>query len=314
MEREKPLIVITGPTAAGKTDFSIKLAKEINGEIISADSMQVYKGLDIGTDKIFSDRTDGISHYLIDIVSPDICFSVADFVREADEAVKTIRAKRKVPILVGGTGFYIRAFLYGLPKLPSSDKKIREELERLSDQELYSYLRKIDIDYASKISVSDRKRMIRAIEVYRLTGEPLSYFKEPENPKYPFLGYFLYRNRDELYRRIEKRVDSQIDRGLVEEAKKLLTYGKGITAFQALGYKEIVPFLEGEISLDRAILKLKRKTKQFAKRQFTWFKKEKGFKWINMSEVPESVIIRNILGDIKREEIDAIDEDSRSFS
>ncbi len=300
MEREKPLIVITGPTAAGKTDFSIKLAKAIGGEIISADSMQVYRELDIGTDKISPDRMEGIPHHLIDIVDPDDYFSVADFVKEADKAIREIRKRGKFPLIVGGTAFYIRALLYGLSPVPPADEDIRRELSKLSTEELYSSLKEVDPDYASKIHKTDRKRIIRALEVYKLTGKPLSSFKLPEKPRYDFYGYFLYRNRDELYRRINNRVDSQIERGLVQEARKLLSYGKGITAFQALGYKEMLPYIEGRVSLEEAVRNLKRRTRQFAKRQFTWFRKEKGFKWINLSEIPEQEVINIIKDDLRK--------------
>ncbi|WP_456396962.1 tRNA (adenosine(37)-N6)-dimethylallyltransferase MiaA [Desulfurobacterium sp.] len=300
MEREKPLIVITGPTAAGKTDFSIKLAKVIGGEIISADSMQVYRELNIGTDKILPDRMEGIPHHLIDVVDPDEYFSVADFVREADKVIEKVRKKGKFPLIVGGTAFYIRALLYGLSTLPSADENIRRDLNKLSTEELYNSLRDIDPVYASKINKTDRKRVIRALEVYKLTGKPLSSFKLPEEPRYEFYGYFLYRNRDELYRRINNRVDSQIERGLVQEARKLLSYGKEITAFQALGYKEMLPYIEGKVSLEEVVRNLKRRTRRFAKRQFTWFRKEKGFKWINLSEIPEEKVIDIIKDDLRK--------------
>ncbi|WP_457567835.1 tRNA (adenosine(37)-N6)-dimethylallyltransferase MiaA [Desulfurobacterium sp.] len=300
MEKQKPLIVIAGPTAAGKTDFSIKLAKAVDGEIISADSMQVYRGLDIGTDKISPDRTEGIPHYLINIVSPDKPFSVGDFVAEADRAIRKIREKNKFPLIVGGTAFYIRALLYGLSSVPPADKAIRGRLNKLSSEYLYDRLKKIDPQYASRIHPGDRKRIIRALEVYELTGKPLSSFKLPEKPRYEFYGYFLYRDRGELYRRINDRVDSQIKRGLVEETKKLLVYGKNITAFQALGYKEMLPYIEGKTTLEDAVENLKRRTRQFAKRQFTWFRKEKGFKWINLSRVTEEEALDIIKSDLEK--------------
>ena len=302
MEREKPLIVITGPTATGKTDFSIKLAREIGGEIISADSMQVYKGLDIGTDKISKEIREEIPHYLIDIREPDKPFSVADFVREADKAIAEIRKKDKYPIVVGGTGFYIRALLYGLPDVPPGSEKIRKELNKLSNEEIYNLLLEVDRESAERIGKKDRKRLIRAYEVYKLTGEPLSSFKFSEKPRYRFLGYFLYRNRPELYRRIEDRVDSQIERGLIDETKWLLQFGKDITAFQALGYKEMLEHIEGRKSLEEAIRLLKRRTKQFAKRQFTWFRKEPKFKWVNLSEIPEEKLIEMIKRDLREEQ------------
>jgi len=302
MEKEKLLIVITGPTATGKTDFSIKLAREIGGEIISADSMQVYRGLDIGTDKISKEIREKIPHYLIDIREPDEPFSVADFVREADKAIAEIRKKDKYPIVVGGTGFYIRALLYGLPDVPPGSEEIRKELKKLSNEEIYNLLLEVDRESAERIGKSDRKRLIRAYEVYKLTGKPLSSFKFSEKPRYRFLGYFLYRNRPELYRRIEDRVDSQIERGLIDETKWLLQFGKDVTAFQALGYKEMLEHIEGRESLEEAIRLLKRRTKQFAKRQFTWFRKEPKFKWVNLSEIPEEKLIEMIKKDLREEQ------------
>ncbi|MEO2083167.1 MAG: tRNA (adenosine(37)-N6)-dimethylallyltransferase MiaA [Desulfurobacteriaceae bacterium] len=297
--KDFPLIVITGPTATGKTDFSIKLAREIGGEIISADSMQVYKGLDIGTDKVSKDIRKEIPHYLIDIVEPNQRFSVADFVREAEKAIEKIKERKKFPIVVGGTGFYIKALLYGLPQTPPADETLREELSKLSDEELFRKVEKISPEYARKVGETDRKRLIRALEVYRLTGKPITAFGFPESPRYDFFGYFLYRNRPELYRRIEDRVDSQIKRGLIRETEWLLSFGKNTTALQALGYKEMIPYLEGRVSLEESAKLLKRRTKEFAKRQFTWFRKEPGFKWVNLSEVPEEELIQLIKKDIE---------------
>jgi len=299
--REKPLIVITGPTATGKTDFSIKLAEEIGGEIISADSMQVYKGLDVGTDKVSAELRRKIPHHLIDVVEPTGPFSVADFVKMADRAVKEIWQRGKYPIVVGGTGFYIKALLFGLPETPPSDERIREELKRLSNRELYAELLKVCPDYAKKVGPGDRKRLIRALEVYRLTGRPITEFKRwGERARYPFIGYFLYRNRPELYRRIEDRVESQVKRGLVDEARELLSLGEGLTALQALGYKEMAGYLKGEMSLEEAKRLLKRRTKEFAKRQFTWFRKEPHFKWVNLSEVSEGELLEMIKKELKK--------------
>jgi tRNA dimethylallyltransferase len=298
----KPLIVITGPTATGKTDFSIELARKIGGEVISADSMQVYKGLDVGTDKVSPELRKEIPHYLIDVVEPTESFSVADFVREANRAVEEIWKKGKYPIVVGGTGFYIKALLYGLPKTPPSDERVREELSKLSTEELYRKVIEVSPSYALKVGPKDRKRLIRALEVYTLTGKPITDFKPfGERPRYPFIGYFLYRDRPELYRRIEDRVESQVRRGLLEEARRLLSYGKDLTALQALGYKEMAGYLRGELSLEEAKRLLKRRTKEFAKRQFTWFRKERGFKWVNLSRVDKGELIKEIEAKLKGE-------------
>ena len=301
----KPLIVIAGPTAAGKTDFSIRLARAIGGEIISADSMQVYKGLDIGTDKVSEEIRREIPHYLIDIREPHQSFSVADFVREAQKAIKVIREKGKYPIIVGGTGFYIRSLLYGVPELPPPDPKLREKLKELSTEELYKKVSRIDPDYAKKVGRRDRKRLRRALEVYALTGRSLTSFPVPRKPRYDFLGYFLYRNRDELYRRIEERVDSQLARGLLREAKLLLDVNRSPTALQALGYKEMVEHLKGRLSLEEAVKLLKSRTKRFARRQFTWFRREPKFKWVNLSEVPEEELVEIIKTDLERREYEA---------
>ncbi len=296
----KPVVVITGPTAVGKTDFSLKLAREIDGEIISADSMQVYKGLDIGTDKVSEEIRKEIPHYLIDVVKPSEKFSVADFVRLSDEAIKEIWRRGKYPIVVGGTAFYIKALLYGIPETPPSSERIREELSHFPTEKLYEKLLSVDPEYAKKVGKRDRKRIIRALEVHRLTGRPLSSFRIwSEKPRYPFLGYFLYRHRPELYKRIEDRVDSQIERGLLEETRSLLKLGKFATAFQALGYKEMADYLEGRKSLEEAVRTLKRRTKEFAKRQFTWFRKESGFRWINLSELSEEEVLELIKRDLE---------------
>ena len=299
MSSKKPLIVITGPTATGKTDFSIKLAREIGGEVISADSMQVYKGLDVGTDKVSREIREEIPHHLIDVVEPTEEFSVADFVREADRAIREIWQRDRYPIVVGGTGFYIKALLYGPPQTPPSDENIRKELRSLPTELLYREVLKVSPEYAKKVGPKDRKRLIRALEVYRLTGKPITEFKPwGERPRYPFIGYFLYRARPELYRRIEDRVESQVKRGLVREARELLSLGEGLTAQQALGYKEMAGYIRGESSLEEAKELLKRRTKAFAKRQFTWFKGEPGFKWVNLSEVKEEELLKMVKEDL----------------
>ncbi|WP_457678975.1 tRNA (adenosine(37)-N6)-dimethylallyltransferase MiaA [Thermovibrio sp.] len=297
---KKPLIVITGPTATGKTDFSLLLAKEIGGEVISADSMQVYKGLDIGTDKVSEKVRREIPHYLIDVVEPNENFSVADFVRLADEAIGEIWKKGKFPIVVGGTGFYLKSLLFGLPQTPPSKPEVRKELLKRPTKELYKELLKVSPEYALKVGPKDKKRIVRALEVYRITGKPITDFKPwGDSPRYPFLGYFLYRNRPELYRRIEERVESQVKRGLLKEAKWLLSLGGELTALQALGYKEMAGYLKGEVGLEEAKRLLKKRTKEFAKRQFTWFKKEPYFKWVNLSEISQEELLNLIKSDIE---------------
>jgi len=298
-----PLIVIAGPTATGKTDFSLKLAERIGGEIISADSMQVYKGLDVGTDKVSREVREKIPHHLIDVVEPTEKFSVADFVREAESALKGIRERGKVPIVVGGTSFYIKSFLYGLPQTPPSDEEIRKELSKLSNEALYQELLKVSPRYAKKVGKRDRKRLIRALEVYKLSGKSIEEFKIWESePRHRFVGIFLHRDREELFKRIEDRVERQVKNGLLEETEWLLSLGSVPTALQALGYKEMALYLKGEVSLEEAKKILKKRTKEFAKRQFTWFKKEEGFSWFNLSDTDEEKLLEKIEEELGRRE------------
>ncbi len=287
-------IVLTGPTAVGKTDFSLFLAERIGGEIISADSMQVYKKLDIGTDKVCVQIRKRIPHHLIDILDPRENFSSVDFVKLADEALKKIRKRGKIPIVVGGTSFYLKFFLYGIPKTPPASPELRKELLRRNTQELFELLKKIDPEYAKKISPSDKKRIVRGIEIYELTGKPVSSFKIPEKPRYEFLGYFLFRNRDEIYKRIDDRIMRQLKLGVLGEAEWLMEYAPNSTASQAIGYKEYFNYLRGLESLETAVKRLKRRTRELAKRQFTWFRKEPNFKWVNLSEVSYKTLLDTI--------------------
>ena len=297
---EKPLIIITGPTATGKTHLSIKLAEKLDGEIISADSMQVYRGLDVGTDKASKEDLKAVKHYLIDILNPNEAFNAAKFAELADEAIRIIRKKEKYPIVVGGTGFYIDALLFGIPKMPNANKALREDLNKLTSTELHRRLSMIDMQSAERIHPNDRKRIIRAIEIYTLTGKPISSFQVPKNPRYTYLGYFLYRNREELYRRIEERIYKQLKNGLISETRMLLNYDRSITALQALGYKEMLEYLDGKITKREAVGLLIRRTKRFAKRQFTWFRKRHNFRWINLSNIPEDKAIGTIKEDLRR--------------
>lgn len=293
MER-KPLIVIGGPTGVGKTELSLKLARKINGEIISADSMAVYKHMDIGTAKPSPADRRAIKHYLIDVVEPNETFSIKQFIDLADEAVREIWAKGKVPIVVGGTYMYIHPFLYGLAETPPGDWKLREELYKRAEKEgkkkLWEELIKVDPEYAKKIHPNDLRRIVRALEVYTLTGKPYSSFHdnwENAKPRYPYLGVFLYRPWEEQYRRIVNRVWDMIRDGLLGEIKQLLDMGfkEAITSPQAIDYKEFIPYFEGEKPLIECIYDTIKHTKEQAKRQLRWFKRYKDWLRIDLSKI-----------------------------
>lgn len=287
---KKPLIILTGPTAVGKTALSIKLAKAVNGEMISADSMQVYRLMDIGTAKIKKEEMDGIVHHLIDVLEPTEDFNVVTFKNLAKKAMDAIYAKNKIPIIVGGTGFYIQALLYDISFEETEVSAYRAELtayyEKHGAHALHERLKNIDPVSYDTIHENNVKRVIRALEFYYETGYPISKHneeqRENESP-YNFKYFVLNDDREKLYKRIEKRIDQMVAEGLVEEVKMLLDYGctKDMVSMQGLGYKEIVPYLEGECSLEDAIYVLKRDTRHFAKRQLTWFRREKEVTWID---------------------------------
>lgn len=291
---KQPLIILTGPTAAGKTKLSIELAKSVNGEIISADSMQVYKYMDIGSAKIKQKEMEGIKHYLVDILEPTQDFNVVLFQKYAKEAMEQIYAKGKIPILVGGTGFYIQSVLYDIDFTENDeDTQLRRELEELARQKgaqyLHMVLQECDPKSAEMIHANNVKRVIRAIEFYRQTGNPISEHNEQERGKksaYDSHYFVLTDVRDRLYANIDRRVDQMLEEGLVEEVKKLMEMGckRESTAMQGLGYKEIIAYLLGEITLDEAVYLIKRDTRHFAKRQLTWFRREKDVIWVEKDQ------------------------------
>ena len=291
---KQPLIILTGPTAVGKTDLSIKLAGAIDGEIISADSMQVYRHMDIGSATVTREEMGGIPHYLIDVLEPDQDFNVVSFQSMAKEALNEIYSHGHIPIIAGGTGFYIQALLYDIDFTENDgDSSIRRELEALAVSEapliLHSMLQKADPKAAADIHPNNIKRVIRAIEYFRQTGERISLHNERAHAKespYNFLYYVVTTERDQLYRRIENRVDRMLEQGLVEEVQRLKAMGchRGQTSMQGLGYKEILDYLNGECSLDEAVYRLKRDTRHFAKRQLTWFKRERDVRWIHLPD------------------------------
>ena len=291
---KKPLVILTGPTAVGKTKASIGLAKAIGGEIISADSMQVYKEMDIGSAKIRPEEMDGVPHYLVDELEPHEEFHVVRFQQMAKQAMEKIYSNGHIPIVVGGTGFYIQALLYDIDFTENDgDMAYREELETFASENgaeaLHNILREVDPESADTIHANNVKRVIRALEFYKQTGTKISEHNETERQKespYQFYYFVLNDDRANLYDRINRRVDLMIEEGLVDEVRALKEkgYTKDMVSMQGLGYKEMFEYLEGDISLEEAIYKIKRDTRHFAKRQITWFKSERDVIWIDKKE------------------------------
>ncbi len=312
---KKPLIILTGPTAVGKTELSIKLAKAVGGEIISADSMQVYKYMNIGTAKIMPEEMDGVKHYLIDVFEPDEEFNVVKFKEYACRYIDEIYAKGKVPIIVGGTGFYIQAVLYGIDfKDNGEDTSYRKELEIIAVNEgvefLHSKLNEVDPASAFAIHPNNVKKVIRALEYYEQTGSRISEHNEEQRQNvspYQFCYFVLNNERDILYDRINRRVDLMMEQGLIDEVKQLLDSGctRDMVSMQGLGYKEIVSYLDEECSLEEAVYIIKRDTRHFAKRQLTWFKREKEVTWIHKNEYgnDENKVLEVLLYELRKKGI-----------
>lgn len=310
---KKPLIILTGPTAVGKTDLSIQLAKAVNGEIISADSMQVYKEMNIGSAKIQPEEMKGVSHYLVDEIEPEEEFNVVRFQTMAKNAMKTIYQKGKIPVIVGGTGFYIQALLYDIDFTDTTeDFDYRRELEQLAQEKgnefLHEMLRKVDPKAAQEIHENNRKRVIRALEYYRDTGKQISKHNEQQRQNespYQFAYFVLNRDRRELYRRIDQRVDQMMKQGLLEEVKRLKERGctSNMVSMKGLGYKELLDYLNGMNSLEEAVRIIKRDTRHFAKRQLTWFKREKEVDWIELDGKTEQQVLEEIQMICKEKEI-----------
>lgn len=289
MQKNK-VIVICGPTASGKTSLSIELAKQIDGEIVSCDSMQIYKDMTIGTAKPTKEEMQGIKHYLIDCVSPEVRYSVADYKKDSINAIKEIILKGKVPIIVGGTGLYLESLIYGIEYNEiETDLEYRKALEDIEKNEglekLYEMAKQIDEQAIEKISHNDKKRIFRVLEIYHSTGKTkteLEIESRKNGPDYNYILFGINMDREKLYDRINRRVDIMIKQGLIEEVKKLLNkYNEFPTAMQGLGYKEVVAYLEGKMTKEDMIEKIKMETRRYAKRQITWFKKYKDIKWIN---------------------------------
>lgn len=287
-----PLIILTGPTAVGKTDLSIKLSKSLNAEIISADSMQIYKYMDIGSAKITKEEMDGVVHYMIDEVTPDVPFSVSEFQSRSEKYIKKINEEGKNVLVTGGTGLYLNSLIYNMDFAKSdANNEIREKLEQELKENGIDYmhekLRSLDEDAANRIHKNNTKRVIRAIEVC-LSGQKMNDFSKDlrYNEKYKPIIIVLNRDREILYERINKRVDIMLENGLLEEVKKLLEMGytKDMISMQGIGYKEMIKYLDGEYTYDEAVEIIKRDSRRYAKRQITWFKRYKDAKWFDLGE------------------------------
>ncbi len=285
------VVVIVGPTASGKTVLSIELAKRINGEIISSDSMQIYKDMDIGTAKVTKEEMQGIKHYLVDFISPDTRYTVSDFKKDSENAIKEIIEKGKTPIVVGGTGLYVNSLIYGIEYQDMNfDEEYRDKLMKIAESDeglakLYEQANQIDPEAMKKISPNDKKRIVRVLEIYKQTGKTKTeqeILSRQKGVDYDFKVFGITMERSKLYERINLRVDMMIDQGLESEVKKLISkYSEFPTALQGLGYKEVIEFFDGKTSRDEMIEKIKQESRRYAKRQLTWFKKNKETIWLD---------------------------------
>ncbi|MBR4110404.1 MAG: tRNA (adenosine(37)-N6)-dimethylallyltransferase MiaA [Clostridia bacterium] len=301
------VVVIVGPTASGKTAVSIELAKILNGEIISADSMQIYKEMNIGSAKPTEEEMQGIYHHMIDVVDPTENFNVAKYKEMAEECIKKVLAKGKVPIIVGGTGLYVSTLTNGIEFSEiESDIEYRKELEKIAEQEnginiLFNQLKEIDPEATNIIDKNNVRRVIRALEIFRVTGKTKTQVDKEsiKELKYNYLIFGMLWDRQELYDRIDQRVDIMVEMGLVEEVEKLYKKGISSTAIQGLGYKEIIEYLDEKITLEEAIEKIKQETRRYAKRQMTWFKRDKNIIWLNAKNKEE--VVKDICQSIREE-------------
>lgn len=315
MTEKKPLVILTGPTAVGKTALSIKLASEIGGEIISADSMQVYRQMDIGSAKIKPEEMGGIPHHLIDILEPEEEFNVCLFEKLALEAMEQIYERGHIPVVVGGTGFYIQALLYQIDFTEEeTDTAYRDKLWQFGEEKgnhyLHELLRKVDPESAEEIHENNRKRVIRALEFYENCGKPISTHNKEQRQKtsaYNSCYFVLTDDRKKLYERIESRVDQMLSKGLVDEVRTLKERGcnASMVSMQGLGYKEMLEYLDGRCSLLEAVEKIKKETRHFAKRQLTWFRREKDVIWLDKQAFAydEDAVLSCILENLRKKEI-----------
>lgn len=310
--KKKRVLVIAGPTAAGKTKLSLSLAAALGGEILSADSMQVYRGMDIGTAKALPEERMSIAHHLVDVCDVTTPFNVAEFYKHAQDAFREITARENVPIVVGGSGFYIHALLYGPPEGPPSSPKVREALEKqmedLGPEVLYERLQMFDPQYAATISEFDKHKIIRALEIMAIAEKRVSDFAKPDKlqeQEYDFRCWFLYYPKTRLHARIEKRCEEMIEQGLINEVKNLEKQGikNNPTASLAIGYRQALDFLNSEQTsedLENFTNAFKRASRQYSKRQFTWFRKEPLFRWLNIDEHPMERLKELILQDFEQ--------------
>lgn len=303
---KKDVIVICGPTASGKTKLGIELAKKLNGEIISADSMQIYKDMDIGTAKPTLEERKMAVHHLVDFVSPDQRYSVADFKKDAVKAIEEIISRNKIPIIVGGTGLYINSLIYNIDfKEEKTDLEYRKSLEEKSIQELYENALKIDPEALKKISENDRKRITRILEIYHTTGKTKTELEIESRKEVPY-NYHIFvlsMDREILYDRINRRVDMMLEQGLIEEVQKVIRkYNSFSTAMQGLGYKEVVEYLKNKLTKEEMIEKIKQESRRYAKRQLTWFRAYKQAVWLDGTEKTTEENVQIILDNMKKAE------------
>lgn len=300
------VIIIVGPTAVGKTNLSIKLAEKLESEIISGDSMQVYKGMDIGTGKVTEEEMDQIPHHMLDILTPDRPFSVADYQKYVQNKISELNQRSIIPLIVGGSGLYIQAVLYDyIFSEQKRDETRTNQLEARMETEgnlaLYEELQKVDPEQAEKIHPNNKRRVIRALEVYQATEKTLSerQSEQSKTSKYDYYIIGLKMDREALYEKINKRVDSMIKNGLIEEVQHLYAQGYEHTqAMKAIGYKELIPYIKGEADLDSAVELLKRNSRRYAKRQYTWFKNQMNIHWYDITETKYDKIVDNIIKDV----------------
>lgn len=305
---DEKILILAGPTGVGKTSLSIKIAQELNGEIISADSMQIYKYMDIGSAKIKKEEMCGVKHHLIDVCEPDEIFNVSIYVDLAKKAIKQIISNNKLPIIVGGTGLYIRSLIYNQQHCTTAEDLsyrnfLYEEAEKKGNVYVHNLLKKIDIESYKKIHYNNLKRVVRALEVYHLTGKPFSSFKQDIKPIFNFKYYVLNLERGNLYKNINNRVDLMISNGLIDEVLSLKNkgYTKNMQSMQGIGYKEVFDYLEGILSKYEMIEKIKQNSRNYAKRQLTWFKKEQNIEFISKDGKDELEILKYIINDFKQE-------------
>ena len=294
-------LVIAGPTGVGKTDLSIKLAKLLDADIISADSAQIYKGMNIGTAKITAEEMQGVKHYMLDVVEPIKKYSVGDYQTAVDNILNEKEKENKNIILTGGTGLYIGSITEGLSDLPAGDPILREELLKLDNEELYKKLMELDPQAAQDIHINNRRRVERAVEVCLLTGDKFSVLskKNIKNNNYNFLKVALERDREHLYERINLRVDIMLEKGLEQEVRDLYEkYGENLRKINIIGYTELMEYFNGKVTYEEAVENIKRNSRRYAKRQFTWFKNDPTYVWFDLDKLSEEEIINSIMSEL----------------